>query len=110
MMCKELKLNCSTTTPTTTPTAPQCIALKAYKDDVLLLSEGLAALQPGDNVTFVLTPGGASTKARFRVNDGSWTETPTKNGSGQYTWNWTVPTGITSFTIEGEFFDGTHWY
>ncbi len=91
----------------TPPTAPQCIAMKVYKGGVLA---DLAALHPGDTLTFVLTPGGSATKARFRVNAGNWNETTTKNSSGQFTWNWTIPTGITSFTIEGEFFDGSNWY
>jgi hypothetical protein len=104
----------TTRTPTPTlPSAPQCIGLKIYKGNVpIYTSADFATLRPGDILTAVLTPSGSATKARFRVNTGTWNETTSKNSSGQYTWNWTIPTVIntTTYTIEGEFFNGTSWY
>lgn len=107
MMCKELKLNCSVTTGT--PPPPQCINIIAYKDGNALSQAELNALQPGDMITLAFAPGGAATKVRFRVNAGSWNETTTKNGNGQFTWNYTLE-NATSFSIEAQWFDGSAWH
>jgi cell division septation protein DedD len=96
-------------TPTPT-TAPQCIAMKFYKTGVPLSDADLATLQSGDTITLALTPSGAATKARFRVSGGSWNETTTRNSNGEFVWDWTIPSGATTFTIDGELFNGTIWY
>jgi hypothetical protein len=99
-----------TSTPTPTPTAPMCIALKIYDATGTLVSDP-RTLQQGQTVTLAVTPSGPSTKARFSVDGGtSWNETTSKNGNGEYVWNWTIPLNATTFTLEGEIFDGTNWY
>ncbi|MBI2404989.1 hypothetical protein HYV22_02315 [Candidatus Gottesmanbacteria bacterium] len=90
----------ATATPTPVPLASQCLRIKVYK--------GTTAVEPttlvvGDQVT--LAVGGANaTKGRIRVNGAAFTETTTKNANGEFTVPFTVPTGVTTFTIEAEVF------
>ncbi len=77
---------------------------------MLLSDADLGTLQWGDILTLALTPSGAATKARFRISGGSWIETTTRNSNGEFILNWTIPSGVTTFTLEGEIFDGTNWY
>jgi hypothetical protein len=84
--------------------------MKFYKNGALLSDADLATLHSGDIITFALTPSGIATKAHFRVNGGSWIETTTKNSSGEFILDWTIPSGVSTFTIDGELFDGTNWY
>ncbi len=87
-------------TPTPTPSA-QCTNLKVYKGTTVLDAAGLAALQPGDDVTIAVA-GGNATKAHIRVNGGTFTETTAQNSAGEYTLDYTIPTGTTNFTVESE--------
>jgi hypothetical protein len=91
----------------------QCVRIKAYIGDTLLTSGDFPYLQPGDTITFALVPSGPATKAHFRVNSSSesdWHETTLKNAQNEFIWNWTVPSGVTSFNVEGESFDGSAWH
>lgn len=94
-----------TETPTNTPTGayPQCTNIKVFKDDVQLDADGLKKLVPGDEVVITVA-GGNATKAHIRVNGGAWSESSTTNAGGEYTFNYTIPSNITSFTIESEIF------
>lgn len=96
-----------------TPAPPiQCINIIAYKDGNALSSTELSALHVGDTITLAFAPGGAATKARFRVNSTSnadWHETTTKNANSQFTWDYTLA-NTTSFNIEAQGFDGRAWY
>lgn len=97
----------STPTPpiaTATPT-PACKNIKIYKDDVVV---DPATLKAGDAVVLGVK-GDSATKGRIRVNGGTFTETTTKNSTDHYTINFTIPTGVTSFTIEAEVFIDGSW-
>lgn len=87
-------------TPTTPTVIPQCNSIKIYKNGAVVTP---STLQPGDAIVIAVA-GGNATKARIRVNGGSWTETTTKNGAGEYTMNYVIPTGPTRFRIESEIF------
>ena len=69
----------------------------------MLDAAGLAALQPGDDVTIAVA-GGNATKAHIRVNGGAFTETAIQNSAGEYTLDYTIPVGTTNFTVESEIF------
>ncbi len=94
-----------TPTPTEGPTV-QCRNIKIYKGGVQVTP---STLQPGDAVVLAVVGQNAS-KARIRVNDAAFTETSTKNSSGEFTLDFTVPTsGVTSFKIEAEVFKDGVW-
>ncbi len=95
-------------TTTTTTTAPQCVNIQVYKGGTLLTSSDLPNLKSGDTVTLTYGPGAAATKVQFRVNNGNWNETTTKNGSGAFIWDYTL--SGTSFSIEAQYFDGSAWH
>lgn len=107
-------------TPTSTPVVSQCTAIKVFKNNVQLDAAGLAKLQPGDAVVITVAGANAS-KAHIRINGGTcsnsqdtnctWIESTTKNSNGDYTFNYTIPSDITNFTIESEIFgtDG-NWH
>lgn len=92
--------NTPTNTPSPTPIVAQCTNIKIYKDGVVVTP---STLKTGDAVVIGVT-GGNATKARIRVNGGAWTETTTKNASGEYTLSYTLPAGVTNFTIESEIY------
>lgn len=83
-----------------------CRDIKIYKGDTEV---DPSTLKAGDAVVLALKGLGNPTKARFRVNGGAWTETTTKNGKSEYTLDFTVPSGVTQFTIEGELFVLGKW-
>jgi len=93
---------------TTATGGPQCVNIQVYKDGNLVTSSDLPNLHEGDTVTLVYGPGADATKAQFSVNGGDWNETTTKNGSGAFTWDYTL--SGTSFSIEAQYFDGTSWH
>ena len=99
----------NTDTPTPTP-GSECTAIQVFKNDTQLDAAGMAALQPGDAVVITVAGANAS-KAHIRINGGAWIESTTLNSSGAYTFNYTIPSDITNFTIESEIFgsDG-NWH
>ena len=97
----------STATPTT-GTTPVCQNIKIYKERVVLVTD-LSSLRAGDDVVLAVKGNLNPTKAHFRVNGGTWTETTFKNGSGEFTLTYTIPTGVTEFVIEGEVFTNGAW-
>lgn len=93
-------------TPTPTPTepsGPQCQDIKIYKSGSPV---DPSTLQAGDAV-IIAVKGTNATKAHIRVNGSAWTETTTKNASGEYIIDFTVPTGVTN--IEAEVYRNGTW-
>ena len=90
------------------PSGGQCNNIQVYKNGTLLTAADLTSLQPGDNVNISVI-GTSATKGRVRVNGGDWAESTTKDTSGGYTVPFTVPAGITNFTIEGQLFVNGAW-
>lgn len=88
-------------------TTPICQNIKIYKGGTQVTPSTLKA---GDAVVFAVNGNLSPAKAHFRVNGGTWSETTTKNGSNEFTLNYTVPDGITQFVIEGEVFMDGAWY
>lgn len=89
---------------TATPT-PACKNIKIYKGGEVVDPTTLTA---GDAVVLGVK-GDNATKGRIRVNGGSFNETTTKNSTDHYTIDFTIPTGVTSFTIEAEVFIDGSW-
>lgn len=98
-------------TPTLTPTPPAigaaCLDVKAYDTGWNQLSSGdLASLKPGDIIRFAVggtTTSGGFDKARFTINGTLRTEvTAQKPGSDEFYDEYTVPAGITNFTVNAE--------
>lgn len=87
-------------TPTPTKITAQCNDIKIYKDGIVVVPSTLRA---DDDVVIAVT-GGNATKARVRINGGSWHETSTKNANGEYTYDYTVESGVYNFTIESEIY------
>ena len=96
-----------TATPTT-GTAPVCQNIKIYKGNAQVTNP--STLRPGDVVTLAVKGNLSPTKAHFRVNGGSWTETTTKNAANEHTLSYTIPEGVTDFVIEGEVFTNGAWH
>lgn len=95
-------------TPTPTPgNTPVCQNIKLYKDGTQVTD--LTTLRPGDVVVLAVKGNLSPTKAHFRINGGTWTETTTTNSSGEFTLSYTIPDGITDFVIEGEVFTNGAW-
>lgn len=85
---------------------PSCRQIKAYDPNWNPLTpEQLSRLRPGDRVRFTAQgqPANEFTKARFRINQGTWQETTTKKpGTEEYYLEYTLPANITNFRIEAE--------
>lgn len=95
-----------TYTPTPTTITGQCQNIKVYKNGQVVNPNSLL---PGDSIVLAVV-GTNATKARIRVNGGTFTETSTKNDAGEYILNFTIPSsGTTTFTIEAELFIGETW-
>lgn len=95
-----------TYTPTPTDITGQCQNIKIYKNGAVVNPN---TLQPGDSIVIAVV-GTNATKARIRVNGGTFTETSSKNDAGEYILNFTIPSsGTTTFTIEAELFIGGVW-
>jgi hypothetical protein len=100
-----------------TPTQPggptaQCLNIKAYDTDWnLLSSDQRSTLKPGDTVRFAVagqTTGGSFDKARFKINGVQRPEvTQKKPGSEEYYDEYTIPEGVTSFTINAQIHHAT---
>ncbi|MEK7587321.1 MAG: hypothetical protein AAB457_00705 [Patescibacteria group bacterium] len=92
-------------TVTPTPVVLQCTRIRVYKNNAQV---DPTTLLPGDAVVLAVA-GSNATKGRIRVNGSVWTESTTLNSSSEYTAPFTVPTGITSFTVEAEVFNNGVW-
>ena len=94
-------------TPTVTPTPlpGQCSRIRVYKDDV---SVDPNTLSVGDFVQIAVA-GTNAEMGRIRINGGAWGETGVKNGHDEYFISYTVPSGVTSFTVEAEIFSNNEW-
>ncbi len=88
------------------PPTAQCLNIKAYDANWRQLSAGeLANLKVGDSVRFAVggqTSQGTFNRARFTVNGTAQPETTTKNPSEEFYVVYTIPAGITTFTIEAQ--------
>lgn len=93
-------------TPTTPVTSFQCQSIKIYKNGAVFTD--YSSLRAGDQITIAVV-GATATKARIRVNGAAWTETSTKNASGEFTLNYTIASGVTSFTFEAEVYRNGVW-
>jgi len=98
-------------TPTITPTPPPigaaCLDVKTYNTNFVLLSSSeLSKLIPGDIVRFAVagtTTQGGFDKARFTINGTLQPEvTAQKPGSDEFYIEYTIPAGITNFTVSAE--------
>lgn len=99
--------------PSRTPTQPAnpvCLDIRIFKGGSQVTD--LTSLRPNDAVVFYVRGSlAAATKARFRVNGATWTETTTKNeAGGWFILNYTIPEGVAQFVIEGEVFMGGAWH
>lgn len=102
--------NDDTTNPSATPTtgtAPVCQNIKIYKNGTHVTNP--STLRSGDDVVLAVKGNMSPTKAHFRINGGSWTETTAKNSSNEFTLNYTIPEGVDDFVIEGEVFTNGAW-
>ncbi|MCL4360266.1 hypothetical protein M1555_03380 [Patescibacteria group bacterium] len=92
---------------TTPPTGggPQCTNIKIYKDGAQVTP---STLRPGDNILIAVAGTGA-TKAHIRVNGADWIETTTTNSNNEFTVPFTIPSGVTNFTIEAEIYVSGVW-
>jgi hypothetical protein len=95
----------ATATPKPT-TAPQCRNIKIYKDSAIV---DPTTLRAGDAVVLSVKGDTSATKGRIRVNGGTFTESTTKNASNEYTVDFTIPSGVTTFTVEAEVFISGAW-
>lgn len=91
--------------PTSPPSGPQCKNIKVYKDGQEV---DPSTLKPGDAIA-IAVKGNNSSKARVRVNGAAWEETDKKNGTGEYTVDFTIPTDRSSFTVEAEVYKNGVW-
>lgn len=99
-------LPCATPTPTTAISC-QCDQIKAYDTSwKLLTSADLAALKAGDKVRFAVsgtTTSGTIDKSRFKINGATYKESAVKKtGTQEYYYEYTIPAGVTSFTVEAQ--------
>jgi hypothetical protein len=96
-----------TNTPTPTPVIGQCLNIKLYKNNVVVIP---TTLQPGDTIVIAVV-GTNATQARIQINnETTWRVSTTKNASGEWIFNYTIPTtGVTSLKIQGELFIGGVW-
>ncbi len=80
--------------------------IKAYDTNWNALSASqLSQLRSGDKVRFATLgqPAAEFTKARFRINQGSWQETTTKKpNTDEFYLEYAIPANITNFKIEAE--------
>jgi len=87
--------------PTSAPGA-QCVRIRVYQGTTTTAIDP-TTLKAGNTVTLAVA-GTNTSKGRIRVNGATFTETTTKNTNDEFTVPFTVPSGITSFTIEAEVF------
>lgn len=99
------KIQCEPTCQRSTPPGPQCHNIKIYKNNEVV---DPTTLQPGDNVVLAVV-GANATKGRLRINGGDWKVTTDKNNKGEFILDFTIPSGVTQFTIEAEVFKDGVW-
>lgn len=85
----------------------QCLDVRFYDASGARLTNPATQVKSGDKVRIAVSgstnePGGLS-KARFKVNDGSWEESAVKNTSGEYYADKTVTAG--PFRVEAQVFN-----
>lgn len=90
-----------TPTPTHADKKLSCDKLKIYKDGKRIKGDELTKLKAGDAIVFAVD-GTKDKKARIRVNGGAWSETETKNDKKEFVLDFTIPSGVTKFTVEAE--------
>jgi formylmethanofuran dehydrogenase subunit C len=97
-------------TGTPPPSGGQCDDIKLYKGETMVTD--LSTLAAGDVISIYVRGTGA-TKGRVRINGGAFTETTLDMTSGTETWyvapNITLPSGVTSITIESEVYVNGEW-
>jgi len=96
----------ATPTPTPTPPAAACTVVKAYDTNWNQLTAAqLSALTAGSVVRFTIsgTPAGQIDKARFTINGVLGSEVTTKKpGTDEYYVEYTIPAGVSSFTVTAQ--------
>jgi len=102
--CTVINSPTPTNTPTPTTITGQCENIKIYKGNEVVNPN---TLKPGDQIVIAVV-GTNATKARVRVNGGTFTEITEKNSNNEYTYNFTIPRSG-QFTIEAEVYIGGTW-
>lgn len=111
--------DCDEPNPSDTPSteiSAQCLNVKAYNAQGQKLSVAqLSQLQPGDTVRFSVagttTGGGSFTKARFTINGAQRPEVTQKiSGTDEFFDTYTIPAGVTSFTVSAKIFHSSLGY
>ncbi len=107
----------ATSTSTATPTGTelltnQCLLISSYDSNWnQLTNQALSSLKPGDIVYFTVhgsTTSGTIDKARFEISGGTPIETTNiKPATDEYYVQYTIPTNMTSFTIEAQLHHAT---
>jgi len=96
----------STPTPTPTPPSAACTAVKAYDTNWNLLTQTqLSTLKAGDKVRFTISgsPADKIDKAKFTINGVLKPETTNKKpGTNEYYYEYTIPAGVSSFTVTAQ--------
>ena len=105
---------CAPTPPPSDITAA-CTYVKAYDENWnLLTTADLSSLSAGDIVRFTVSgnPAASIDKARFTINGVVGTETTDKKpGTNEYYTEYTIPGGVTSFTITAQIHHVTlNWF
>ncbi|HUS59816.1 MAG TPA: hypothetical protein VMX76_00300 [Nevskiaceae bacterium] len=111
-VCKDTGCGITTTTPTPTPTptlppdTAQCDYCKAYDKDWYEITNP-STISVGQTVYFV-TRGSTThplkiTKARFRINNGTWQETANRRGNEFYI-SYAIPS-VGSYIVESEIYN-----
>lgn len=95
----------STHSPTPSPQAAQCTKISLYKGESVISP---SSIKPGDTVKIAVAHTNAI-KARIRVNGGDFTETQELNEHNEFTISFSVPSGVTNFTIEAEVYKDGVW-
>lgn len=99
-----------TATPTNTPTdllSAQCLNIKMFDNEWASLSvTDLATKRAGDIIRFTVAgsaTSGTFSKARFTINGTIGPEVTQKRpGTEEYYYEFTIPSGVTTFTVKGE--------
>lgn len=114
IQCSNELNQCETSNDCVEPTVPpdekttaKCNDVKTYDFEWnLLTSDDLSNLKPGERVRFAVSgtaSAGTFDKARFTVNGTLRSEVTTKKpGSQEFYDDYTIPQGVTNFTVKGE--------
>ena len=93
----------------------QCRAIKTYSTSGNLLdAAGRLQLKAGDKIRLAVggsTNQGSITRARFKINSGNWQETTSTNSSGEFYYDYTIPSGGTNFSVQAQIYHSTEgWF